>query len=56
MAVLDPGWLMRALRRPGTRAVPGWFGQLAVRLTLINNAAPFWPENSWNIRRLTLTD
>lgn len=56
MAILDPVWLMRVLSRLSYYNGPGPVGWLAVRVVLINDATPLQSENSWNIRRLTLTD
>ena len=41
MAVLDPGWLMTVLLRPGYDCCPELVGQLAVKVVFIKNAAPF---------------
>lgn len=50
------GWLGVLLRPQLPKAVLGRCRQRAVRVTLVSNAAPFRMKNSWNIRRLTLTD
>lgn len=50
------GWLGVLLRPRLPKAVLGQCRQRAVRVTLVRDVAPFRMKNSWNIRRLTLTD